>query len=199
MDYEKAYKEALERMKGYVKDEYGCTRLRPEDIFTELAESEDERVRKAIIDVLKAVYECADMPFISQKQTLDSYVAWVEKQGKQKPVEWSEEDQAHIDSILQRLEGMCQKGATFTRTRFAVSEDEDWLKSLRPQKQWKPTEDNIDQAISILEKAAKDIKIPEKYKTSDWLCEKEDDLIENLHRQLRDNILRAKEEAKNKI
>jgi hypothetical protein len=35
---------------------------------------------------------------------------------------------------------MCKKGATFTQTRFAVSEDMDWLKSLRP---WKPNVEKL--------------------------------------------------------
>ena len=58
------------------------------------------------------------------------------------PAEWSEEDEKHTNSILERLEGMCKKGETFTRTRFAVSEDEDWLKSLperfnfQPKQKW---------------------------------------------------------------
>jgi len=53
--------------------------------------------------------------------------------------EWSKEDEEHIESILKRLDGMCKKGATFTRTRFAVNQDMDWLKSLRPQNTWKPS------------------------------------------------------------
>lgn len=44
---------------------------------------------------------------------------------------WSEGDEKHIDSLLERLEGMCKKGATFTKTRFAISQDMDWLKSLK--------------------------------------------------------------------
>lgn len=49
--------------------------------------------------------------------------------------EWSEEDKSHIDSLLKRLEGMCKPGATFTSTGFAISEDEDWLKSLKDRVQ----------------------------------------------------------------
>lgn len=49
----------------------------------------------------------------------------------QQPAEWSEEDEKHVASLLKRLDGMCKKGATFTQTRFAVSEDMDWLKSRR--------------------------------------------------------------------
>jgi inosine/xanthosine triphosphate pyrophosphatase family protein len=50
---------------------------------------------------------------------------------EQKSAEWSEDDNEHAESILERLEGMCKKGATFTTTRFAVNQDIDWLKSLK--------------------------------------------------------------------
>ena len=56
---------------------------------------------------------------------------------------WSEEDEGHIDSLLKRLEGICKSGSTFISTRFAISEDEDWLKSLRPQNRWKPSDEQI--------------------------------------------------------
>lgn len=68
---------------------------------------------------------------------IDMYAHWLkslpERFVLQPKPEWSEEDEEHIKSLLARLEGMCKKGATFTQTRFAVSEDMDWLKSLRPQ------------------------------------------------------------------
>ena len=50
------------------------------------------------------------------------------------------EDEAHIDSLLKRLEGICKPGAAFISTRFAISEDADWLKSLKgrvqPKQGW---------------------------------------------------------------
>jgi hypothetical protein len=42
----KSYEWAIEKIQKYVKDDYGCTRLRPEDIFPELKENEDKRIRK---------------------------------------------------------------------------------------------------------------------------------------------------------
>lgn len=42
---------------------------------------------------------------------------------------WSEEDEQHIDSLLKRLDGLCRN--EFERTRFAIREDRDWLKSLK--------------------------------------------------------------------
>ena len=48
--------------------------------------------------------------------------------GEQKPAEWSEEDKKHINSLLDRLKGLCKN--EFVRTTFAIDEDEEWLKSL---------------------------------------------------------------------
>ena len=58
--------------------------------------------------------------------------------------EWSEEDEQHIDSLLKRLDSLCRN--KFERTRFAISEDRDWLKSLRPQKCLIPSEEEIEKA-----------------------------------------------------
>ena len=55
--------------------------------------------------------------------------------------EWSEEDEQHIDSLLKRLDALCRD--KFERTRFAISEDRDWLKSLRPHNRWKPSDEQI--------------------------------------------------------
>ena len=67
-----------------------------------------------------------------------------EKQGEQKPQRMisaeakeamydkpalNEKDEQHIDSLLKRLDGLCRN--EFERTRFAISEDRDWLTSLK--------------------------------------------------------------------
>ena len=56
--------------------------------------------------------------------------------------EWSKEDEQHIDSILKRLDALCRN--KIERTRFAISEDRDWLKSLRPQNRWKPSDEQME-------------------------------------------------------
>ena len=56
--------------------------------------------------------------------------------------EWSEDDEQHIDSLLKRLDALCRN--KFERTRFAISEDRDWLKSLRPQNHWKPSDEQME-------------------------------------------------------
>lgn len=50
-------------------------------------------------------------------------ISAVDKLYKQKPTEWSEEDEKYIDSLLKRLDGLCRN--EFERTRFAISEDKD--------------------------------------------------------------------------
>ena len=76
MDYEKKYKEALERAKSFELPEYKNIMA---SVFPELQESDDERIRKAIIKCLKWLRDearWADIYGIS----FDSIFAWLEKQ-----------------------------------------------------------------------------------------------------------------------
>lgn len=83
MDDEKKYKEALEKLQeALTPTEDGCkisglTRGCIENIFPELAESEDEKIRKEIISALK---------YANHKGVYDKHLAWLEKQGEQKPI-----------------------------------------------------------------------------------------------------------------
>ena len=83
MDYEKKYNEALELARAnhkFYKEHTEDVKLL-EAIFPELAESEDERIRKAIVKSIEddsSVYEQE----VSKEQMLD----WLEKQKEQKPV-----------------------------------------------------------------------------------------------------------------
>lgn len=52
-----------------------------------------------------------------------------------KPVEWSEEDELMILTIIQTLEMLGGRGTTGMQI--------DWLKSLRPQPHWKPNKDKV--------------------------------------------------------
>ena len=92
--------------------------------FPELFESEDERIRKALLEM---VYDTTgDSLWIDYNVHKEDALAWLEKQGK-KPTDniessvqnkpWSEED----EEIYQR--------------------EIDWLESLKPQSQWKPSEE----------------------------------------------------------
>ena len=74
--FEKKYKEALDKAKYWHKEGWGrgCQEL-VEDIFPELVESEDEKVRKAIIELVRQSSEILGM------QNQSNMLVWLEKQG----------------------------------------------------------------------------------------------------------------------
>lgn len=110
MDYEKEYKEALKRAeifkkhlleindKGYAEEiDY---------IFPELKESEDERIRKELIEYIKdqqssfiSAPDCRDKYEEKENNKYNSWITWLEKQGESKPIgklQLSEELYEHI-------------------------------------------------------------------------------------------------------
>lgn len=85
-DYEQKYKEALEiasrKHKIMVEQDSTLAAGLLEEIFPELAESEDERIRTTIIDCLNTA---TDIDYITLADR-GKCLAWLEKQ-KEKPVE----------------------------------------------------------------------------------------------------------------
>ena len=77
MNYEKAYKDALERAKKLY--EQGTITESLSYVFPELKESEDERIRKVLIDLVKC-NERSGYTLLNNVTT-DSMLAWLEKQG----------------------------------------------------------------------------------------------------------------------
>ena len=77
----KAYDEAIERYKA--KQEYECQKVHEfiEYLFPELKESEDERIRKEIIDIIDS-YDVAHLKAAGLPSRIPKYIAWLEKQGK---------------------------------------------------------------------------------------------------------------------
>lgn len=136
MDYEKKYNEALER----AKELHGTVAAGRDflvEIFPELRESEDERIRKAIINYI--LYETKGN--ISEA-TEHVWVTWLEKQKEQKPAEWSEEDEHRREGVVEWLRDH-QKTIDRNSNDQAYESIESlisWLKSLRPS--WKPSDEN---------------------------------------------------------
>ena len=87
MNYEQKYKEALERARMYHTGGSICDAHMAEVIFPELKESEDERIRKALIDLFSnnAKKDWRDIP-------TEKIIAWLKKQNKKldadKVIEW---------------------------------------------------------------------------------------------------------------
>ena len=79
MDYEKKYKEALERARAYFENE-NYTEMA--DVFPELADSEDEKITRAINNMLPFL---PDEAYTNNGVTKEGVLNWLEKQKKQKP------------------------------------------------------------------------------------------------------------------
>lgn len=86
--YDKAVKEAIIAY----KDEDKHLKATLERIFPELGETEDERLRKDIIRVLKG-----EISFTSEKEN-EKYIAWLEKQGEPKYTK-KDVDDAYLKGI----------------------------------------------------------------------------------------------------
>lgn len=103
MDYENKYKQALSRATFY-NNELLTENQRKMllDIFPELTMSEDERIRKALIEMIHDTTgdECEDCYHVSK----ESVLAWLEKQGEKKTemidkaCEWLEQH-LHHDNV----------------------------------------------------------------------------------------------------
>lgn len=100
MNGEQKYNEALmrakeEMSKQNMKNDVIANHL-VEVIFPELKESEDERIRKELIQYIKDINKTGHL----LSRYSEEWLAWLEKQGEQKPVEWNEEDERIYQSIM---------------------------------------------------------------------------------------------------
>lgn len=83
MDYEEKYNQALERAsKLRVHNPFDTVSQMVEYIFPELKESEDEKVRKEILNVFKQLDKGSTI--CGRNYDYDKWIAWLEKQGEQK-------------------------------------------------------------------------------------------------------------------
>ena len=186
MDYEKKYNEALERAEQWIKD--GCepsTKKCLELIFPQLRESEYERIRKILIEVVNITP--ASIAVRNKRELLD----WLEKQKERNtaekqdysglndperailrgflcagvenvpvgivketakdciahfpwPTKWSEED----ERILKGIIGKIDHDQTY---EVSKAEMLSFLKSLRSQPHWKPSERQLTKLYCIAE------------------------------------------------
>ena len=98
MNYEQKYKEALERARISRLQllDIGEEATEIEHIFPELRESEDEKIRKEIIDYIKnSTCQVGD-------ETYKSWIVWLEKQGEQKPTNKIEPKFKVGDTIIEK-------------------------------------------------------------------------------------------------
>lgn len=208
MDYEKKYNEALERAKELIAKWTGKNKdFYVEDysyIFPELRESEDERIRKAIIKSIEEDSE-EDSSVYEQDVSKEQMLSWLEKQKEphkrlRDKTPWivtAKEELAHDEECLQakQLEELRRIRAEKEKQKEqkpAWSEEDEkimqtmikegdlkpseiaWLKSLRPQPNWKPSKDEerlINTSISFLKDFA-DKGYENAVECIDWLKSK---------------------------
>ena len=91
----KAYDEAIKRVEnirtGKCETTFMFTEGLFEHIFPELAESEDEKVRRELL---------LDIPKVFPHDKAFRYIAYLEKQGEQKHDEWHREDEQNLNACL---------------------------------------------------------------------------------------------------
>ena len=79
MNYEKKYKNALERAsKLIVQNPFDTVSQMMEYVFPELAGDKDEMIRKELINTINLSYDCG---IAITKEQHDKYITWLEKQG----------------------------------------------------------------------------------------------------------------------
>lgn len=122
----KAYDEALNWMRELYPGLHGATKEDAEHYFPELRESEDERIRKELLNAVDKA-----RVFNIDKDVADRWTAWLEKQKEQKPAEWSEEDGAKLGALINYFDG--------DALDYSTDDIVNWLKSLRPQSKVKLT------------------------------------------------------------
>ena len=82
----KAYDEALKKASAAHKDDDRHLKATLEIIFPELKESEDERIKKAIIEFFESEDDNTTYSLVRKKDI----IAWLEKQGNQAPSQTNE-------------------------------------------------------------------------------------------------------------
>ena len=104
-----AYDELLVKAKQIYNKENDVLILHTiEDLFPELKESEDEKIRKAIVEVVKRFQE-RDKWIAIQSISFDKIYAWLEKQGGQKSTDKVEPKFHEGDWVVSNLDGKARQ------------------------------------------------------------------------------------------
>lgn len=130
MNYEQKYKEALEKARQFSEhplQEDSSSIV--EYIFPELKETEDEKIRKAVIEMIHDTpnIECEENYNVRKEDAL----AWLEKQGEQKPVEWNERDERVLTEIINDVKFTQSKNPNSYMNQLLFKKEIDWLNSLK--------------------------------------------------------------------
>lgn len=97
-----------------------------------------EKIRREIIDT---IHRAANDNGVHISECLENkYIAYLDML---KPVEWSEEDEKHITSIIDIIRVYETSWLTDSEAEESMDKDIEWLKSLKPQNRWKPSDEQL--------------------------------------------------------
>ena len=172
-DKAELYDKALKQIKDCTPDENGFVTICPKEIFTELKESEDEQIRKEILQIAKESKDSFYMALTPNKREM--LIDWLEKQDNKDEEILILKDQieslhAAIKALKEahkiELEKQGEQNPTWSEydeimLHSLISDFKgfkhdntsslephfdnaiDWLKSLKDRYTWKPTEEQI--------------------------------------------------------
>ena len=144
MDYEKKYKKALEKARGALNDGTisNNTIAYIQDIFPELKESEDERIRKELLNAFQEADGSLYMVLTPHRR--ESFISWLEKQEVQKEDVYSKEFWGEIRKNLSDfLQEFCERGINTNFDKWTKSDCVNWLLWVEKQCEQKPTDEEI--------------------------------------------------------
>ena len=125
--YEQKYKEALGWMKSLYGGLHGKTKEEAEKYFPELAESEDERIRKAIITFFESEDDNTTYALVPKKDIL----AWLEKQGNVNALIQEAAEKSYTEGMrVERKRWLEKQGEQNLASSAKISKNEDTILDL---------------------------------------------------------------------
>lgn len=169
----KAYDEAIKKAKDALNDGTisNNTIAYLQDIFSELKESEDERIRKDLIAFLEDIFYFGKNTNLDKwdKSDCSDWIAWLEKK-REKKQEWSEDDENEFNHIIHIL-NLAEEEQEIKGYNNLIG-TVDWFKSLKDKVQSKQS--NKPQGKPVLETVDEKStdnanNVQPKFKVGDWI------------------------------
>jgi hypothetical protein len=139
MTYSTCYSFPCDEKKAFEQDKTALEAINEEKVDNankvEPRQEKLTKFEKAVKQVMEEAIECGDTHNL--KADAEMLLSLVQKSA------WSEEDEERVKNILSVLDvQMCWDGATGKKEN-PYQKEIDWLKSLRPQNTWKPSDEQI--------------------------------------------------------
>lgn len=128
------YEDALERAKGIYNENPSSSTAKfvCGQIFPEIKESEDERIRKEIINYLSN--ELHNVKQLTPRTNeFEAWIAYLEKQKEKQPAEWNKDDELHLQNAILAAE----------KEWGADSRTAEWLKAIHPHPAKSPLAEGV--------------------------------------------------------